>query len=194
MLIPGTHELSVEDDQEYTADVSITIAEPTVTVTPDIAGPRDYITITGENWPVDNPENSVSPTVEIEVSDTSTARRYTLFADAVGRVNQEHRVHRNVSIPSTVQVKASHGDVVKIGSFAVPASTIEVTPSEGQPGDMVTLTAGNMKVYTQVDYVEIGGTRNDDPGVNTDRDGNVTVENVLIPGLDPRRLQRCHQR
>ena len=25
----------------------------------------------------------------------------------------------------------------------------------------------------------------DDPGVNTDRDGNVTVEDVLIPGLDP---------
>ena len=32
--------------------------EPTVMVTPDVAGPRDYITITGENWPVDNPEGS----------------------------------------------------------------------------------------------------------------------------------------
>ena len=42
-----------------------------------------------------------------------------------------------------------------------------------------------MKVYTAVDYVEIGGTRQDNPGVNTDRDGNVTVENALIPGLDP---------
>ena len=31
----------------------------------------------------------------------------------------------------------TYGDVAKIGSFAVPASTIEVTPSEGQPGDMV---------------------------------------------------------
>ena len=29
-------------------------------VTPDIAGPRDYITITGENWPVDNPDNLAS--------------------------------------------------------------------------------------------------------------------------------------
>ena len=70
----------------------------------------------------------------------------------------------------------TYGDVAKIGSFAVPASTIEVTPSEGQPGDMITLTAGNMKVYTEVDYVEIGGTTLHDPGVNTDRDGNVTVE------------------
>ena len=105
--------------------------------------------------------------------------------DAVGRITQEHRVHRNVAIPSTIQVKATYGDVVKIGSFAVPASTITVTPSEGQPGDTVTLSASNMKVYTAVDYVEIGGTRQDNPGVNTDRDGNVTVENALIPGLDP---------
>ena len=195
-LIPGVHRLSVEDNKEYSSEVDITIAEPTVTVTPDIAGPRDYITITGTNWPVDNPDNPSSIGITVEVADTSArARQYTLFADAVGRITQEHRVHRNVNIPSTVQVKMTYGDVAKIGSFAVPASTIEVSPSEGQPGDMVTLTAGNMKVYTQVDYVEIGGTRNDDPGVNTDRnddpgvntdrDGNITVEDVLIPGLDP---------
>ena len=185
-LIPGVHRLSVEDNKEYSSEVDITIAEPTVTVTPDVAGPRDYITITGTNWPVDNPENPSSIGIIVEVADTSArARQYTLFADAVGRITQEHRVHRNVNIPSTVQVKMTYGDVAKIGSFAVPASTIEVSPGEGQPGDMITLTASNMKVYTQVDYVEIGGTRNDDPGVNTDRDGNVTVENVLIPGLDP---------
>ena len=90
-----------------------------------------------------------------------------------------------MAIPSTVQVKITHAEVAEIGSFAVPASTIEVTPGEGQPGDMITLTAGNMPVYSEVDYVEVGGTRSNDPGVNTDRDGNVTVEDVLIPGLDP---------
>ena len=85
--------------------------------------------------------------------DDGRSRPYTLFADAVGRVSQEHRVFRNVAIPSTVQVKMTYGAVAKIGSFAVPASTIEVTPGEGQPGDMITLTAGNMKVYTEVDSV-----------------------------------------
>ena len=183
-LIPGTHELSVEDSKGFGADVSITIPEPTVKVTPDVAGPRDYITITGENWPVDNPEGASTDGIKVEVDD-GRARPYTLFADAVGRVSQEHRVYRNVAIPSTVQVKMTHGDVAKIGSFAVPASTIEVTPSEGQPGDIISLTSGNMPVYSEVDYVEIGGTRSNDPGVNTDRDGNVTVEDVLIPGLDP---------
>ena len=182
VLIPGTHELSVEDDKEFSASVNITIAEPTVMVTPDIAGPRDYITITGENWAVDNPDSDESPSITVRVAN---GKMYTVTPDAVGRITQEHRVHRNVAIPSTIQVKATYGDVVKIGSFAVPASTITVTPSEGQPGDTVTLSASNMKVYTAVDYVEIGGTRQDNPGVNTDRDGNVTVENALIPGLDP---------
>ena len=187
-LIPGVHELSVEDNSGFGSDVEITIPEPSVSITPAVAGPRDYITIVGDNWPVDNPENPTTVSIEIEVDDNpgaTRARTYILFADAAGRVTQEHRVHRNVAIPSTVQVKITHAEVAEIGSFSVPASTIEVTPGEGQPGDMISLTAGNMPVYSEVDYVEVGGTRSNDPGVNTDRDGNVTVDDVLIPGLDP---------
>ena len=186
-LIPGTHELTVEDNQDYSADINLVIAEPSITVTPDIAGPRDYITVTGENWPVDNLDNSLSEPITIVIEDYQNGRTYPVYADSVGRVSIEHRIHRRVAIPDTVQVKANYDDgkVVKIGSFNVPASTITVTPNEGQPGDMVTLTAGNMPVYTEADYVEIGGTTYTDPGVNTDREGNITVEDVLIPGLDP---------
>ena len=186
-LIPGTHELNVEDNDEYEADISLTIAEPTIMVSPDIAGPRDYITVTGANWPVDNLDNTLSRPITVVVEDYQAGRSYPLYADSVGRISAEHRIHRKVAIPDTVQVKASYdsGKVVKIGSFSVPASTITVSPNEGQPGDMVTLTASSMPVYTEADYVEIGGTTYSDPGVNTDRDGNITVEDVLIPGLDP---------
>ena len=185
-LIPGTHELSVEDTSNYTSSANLTIEEPSISVTPDVAGPRDYITVTGENWPVENLDNTLNLPVVVLIDDFGTGgRSYPVYADAVGRFSVEHRVHRRVAIPSDVQVKATYQDVAKIGSFSVPASTIDVTPGEGQPGDMVTLSSGNMPVYTEVDYIEIGGTTYDDPGVNTDRDGNVTVESVLIPGLDP---------
>ena len=100
-LIPGTHELSVEDSKGFGSDIAITIPEPTVTITPDVAGPRDYITIIGENWPVDNPENPTSVSISVEVDDNpgaSRARTYILFADAVGRVTQEHRVHHTLSL------------------------------------------------------------------------------------------------
>ena len=198
-LIPGTHELSVEDNKKFTSSVNLTIAEPTITVGPDVAGPRDYITIMGENWPVDNLDNTLNKPAVICVEDFGqgeecNGRSYPVYADSVGRFTVEHRVHRRVAIPSTVQVKATYQDVAKIGSFAVPASTIEVTPGEGQPGDMVTLSASNMPVYNEVDYVEIGGTSYDDPGVNTDRDGNVTVEGCADPRSRSRRLQRGHQR
>ena len=69
-LIAGTHELSVTDTASYESTVDIDIAEPTVMVTPDVAGPRDYITITGENWPVDNPDGSISPPIPKPVSYT----------------------------------------------------------------------------------------------------------------------------
>ena len=186
-LIPGTHSLDVTDSQEYGSDISLTIAEPSIMVTPDVAGPRDYITVTGEGWAVDNLDNTLGDPITVVVEDYNSGRTYPVYADSVGRFTVEHRVHRKVAIPDTVQVKANYdqGRVVQIGSFAVPASTIEVTPGEGQPGDTVTLTAGSLPVYSEVDYVEVGGTTYGDPGVNTDRDGNVTVEDVLIPGLDP---------
>ena len=38
-LIPGTHELAVKDTNLYSSSVNLTIPEPSITVTPDIAGP-----------------------------------------------------------------------------------------------------------------------------------------------------------
>ena len=189
-LIPGTHQLEFEDDNGFSASSALTITEPTIRVTPDIAGPRDYITITGENWPVDNLDNTLNNPVTICVEDygegqNCNGRSYPVYADGVGRFTVEHRIHRRVAIPDTVQVKATYADVAKIGSFAVPASTVTVTPSEAQPGDLLSLSAGNMPVYTKVEYVEVGGTRQIHEGVNTDRDGNVQVDEVLVPGLDP---------
>ena len=188
-LVAGTHRLSVTDSQGFSGSIDFSIAEPTIMVTPDVAGPRDYITVTGADWPVDNPENPTDTSVEVRIfdrPDSPNGRPYTVYADNAGRFTIEHRVDRTVGIPSNPQVKANHNNVIiKVSSFSVPASTITVTPGTGQPGDTITLSASNLPVYNEVDYVEIGGTRYNDPGVNTDRDGNVTVDEVLIPGLDP---------
>ena len=59
-LIAGSHELTVEDSQGFTGSTKLTIAEPTISVLPDIVGPRDYVVISGENWPIDNTDNSNS--------------------------------------------------------------------------------------------------------------------------------------
>ena len=186
-LIAGTHTIKVEDDAGFSGSAIISIPDASISVTPAVAGPRDVITITGENWPIDNVDGAAPPAIDIEISDGSRTRRYSAFADSAGRFTIEHRVASDVAIPSTNQVRAEMGtDIVKVGSFEVPAAIIEIDPAEGQPGDHITLSVDGMPVYQQVDRVEIGGRSVLPVGnFSTDANGSVTVTDVLIPGLDP---------
>ena len=184
-LISGTHTLDVEDSEGFVGSTTLTIKEPTISVVPDVVGPRDYVVITGTNWPIDNSDNSNSGLVTVVIADDANERTYSVYPDNVGRFTIEHRVSKDVAIPSTNQVKGSHSDVVKIGSFRVPAATVTVTPNQGQPGDIISLSATDMKPYAEADYVKVGGTTYSDPGANTDIDGNITIDDVLVPGLDP---------
>ena len=184
-LISGTHALKVEDSKGFIGSTTLMIAEPTISVIPEVVGPRDYVVITGTNWPIDNPDNSNADLVDVVISDDARGRKYSVYPDNTGRFIIEHRVSKDVAIPSTNQVKGSHSDVVKVGSFKVPAATVTVTPNQAQPGDTVSLSATDMKPYAEADYVKIGGTSYNDPGANTDIDGNITIDDVLVPGLDP---------
>ena len=188
-LISGTHTIRVEDKDGFFGTASLIIKEPAMTITPDVLGPRDYITITGSDWPVDNSDGGSNTNVAVTIDDDSrTDRLYSVIPDATGRFVVEHRVSRDVGIPSTNQVRATYGDgdIVKVASFEVPAATISVTPTQGQPGDEVSLTVEGMKVYAEVAAITIGGA--DIRGARsfrTDRDGAVTADGLVIPGLDP---------
>ena len=176
-LIAGTHTIKVEDNAGFSGSAVIIIPEPSISVTPSVAGPRDIITITGENWPIDNVDGADPDAVDIRITDGNRARRYSAFADSAGRFTIEHRVASNVAIPSTNQVRAEMGtDIVKVGSFEVPAAIITVEPAEGQPGDHINLSVDGMPIYQQVARVEIGG-RNVRPVGNfsTAATGSVTM-------------------
>ena len=186
-LIAGSHELTVEDSQGFIGSARLTIAKPTISVLPDVVGPRDYVAISGENWPVDNTDNSNSALITIEIAEGGRTRSYSVYSDNTGRFSIEHRVSKDVGIPSTNQVKGNYdeGLIVEVGNFTVPSATVTVTPGSAQPGDMVSLSATDMPVYASADYVKIGGTVFNDPGANTDIDGNITIDGLLVPGLDP---------
>ena len=189
-LISGSHTLNVEDSEGFTGSTTLTIAEPTISVTPGVVGPRDYIVISGANWPVDNSDNSNAGLVDVEIDDNPNQirpRKYSVYTDGTGRFTLEHRVSRNVAIPSVVQINGNYGDsrVVKTGSFAIPSATITVDPGEAQPGDLISLSATDMKPYTSADEVKIGGSAVNFTASNTDIDGNITLSDLLVPGLDP---------
>ena len=187
-LIAGTHTLNVEDSQGFTGSTTLTIAEPTISVTPGVVGPRDYIVISGTNWPVDNTDNSNAGLVEVVIKDDPRSdRRYSVYTDGTGRFTVEHRVSRDVAIPSVVQVTGTYDDtdVVKVGSFAIPSATITIDPAEAQPGDLISLSATDMKPYDSADEVKIGGSEVNFTAANTDFDGNISLTDLLVPGLDP---------
>ena len=154
-------------------------------VTPAVAGPRDVVTISGENWPVDNPDSTRLDAITITVTDGEREREYSQYADGTGRWFVEHQVSGAVSIPSTSRIEAKYSDLVRLGEYAVPASIITIEPGECQPGDSVMLTASRLPVHSRIDRVEIGGRDVKPTGApSTDGDGAVTVEGVVCPGLD----------
>ena len=187
-LIAGTHTIRVQDSEDFFGTVAISIVEPSITVLPNVRGPRQSLKVRGSDWPVDNQDSGatvlqVSVTVEVGARE----RTYTVIPDGTGRFVVEHQVSRNVAIPSTQQVRASYGtQIVKTGSFEVPEATIDVNPTQGQPGDEVTLTVTGMPVRTEVDEITIGGANAlGRRSFRTNGEGDVTAEDLAIPGLDP---------
>ena len=182
-LIPGTHTVRIEDSDGFFGSATLLVKEPTITVTPPVAGPRDYVTVTGMNWPVSN--DDIDLEVEIEIEDRSRSAD----VDRAGNFSFEHRVSSDIAIPSTNQVKVSYGDsgdIVRVTSFDVPEAVITITPEEAQPGDTISLTVSGMPIYHAVSDIQVGGR-----GVlagktfNTDSSGEVTAEGILVPPLDP---------
>ncbi len=183
-LTSGRHIIRVKDKQGFEGEVAITIPEPTVKLLPAVAGPRDTVTISGENWPVDNAESSIEA-ITVTVTDGDRARQYSVYADGSGRWFIEHRVSGSVPIPSSSRVEAKYEDLVKLADITIPASVIGIAPGECQPGGDITLSVNNMPVHARVERVAIG--RRDvmpNPTPSTDGDGVVEVE-VACPGLDP---------
>ena len=187
-LTPGTHTIEVEDNEGFVGTAEIVINEPTLTVTPDVAGPRDYVTISGTNWPVENDDGGRIDEVEIAIGTGESADDEDADPDANGRWSVTYRVSRDVAIPSTQQVKATYGDgseIVKIGTFSVPQADLTVTPELASPGDTITLSATGFSLFESKISVKIGSvTVNVPDGTVTDRDGAIGGLEVIVPSLD----------
>ena len=187
-LTPGTHTIEVEDNEGFVGTAEIVIKEPTLTVTPDVAGPRDYVTISGTNWPVENDDGGRIDEVEITIGTGDNADDEDADPDASGRWSVTYRVSSDVAIPSTQQVKATYGDgseIVKIGTFSVPQANLTVTPELASPGDTINLSATGFSLFESNISVKIGSvTVNVPDGTVSDRDGAIGGLEVIVPSLD----------
>ena len=187
-LTPGTHTIEVEDNEGFVGTAEIVIKEPTLMVTPEVAGPRDYVTISGTNWPVENDDGGNIDEVKIDIGTGESADDEDADPDANGRWSVTYRVSSDVAIPSTQQVKATYGagsEIVKIGTFSVPQANLTITPELASPGDTITLSATGFSLYESKISVKIGSvTVNVPDGTVTDRDGAIGGLEVIVPSLD----------
>ena len=185
-LDADTYTIKITDENGYEGETTITILEPTLMVTPEIAGPRDYILITGANWPVTTSDDDNE--VSIELDDKSRSARI----DSTGRFNYEYQLSGGIDIGAEHDIVVSFttrpdiGDIEEIITFSVPSSNVVIIPPAAAPGQTIQLELSGMPIYERVNEVVIdGGNRLGGTAVNTDSEGSVTITGIVIPFADP---------
>ena len=121
-LIPGTHTIGVSDSNGFYGTASIVIKEPSLKVTPGIAGPQDLVTIGGTDWPVNNPDSdALIGQVQIQISAGADTVYAYAMPDANGRFSINHRVRSDIPVPANVLVIATYGstELIAVSSFDV---------------------------------------------------------------------------
>ena len=185
VLDDGEYTIKVKDAHGFEGKAKITIMEPTVSVNPKIASPRDYITISGENWPASNSDDDQE--VNIAIDDKNRSANI----DSTGRFSYQYQLSGGIGIGDEHDVVVTFdggtgGDIEEETTFAVPSSNVVITPAAAAPGEMISLEITGMPIYEQVDRVMIdGGNRLSGSAINTDSEGDVTIAGVLIPYADP---------
>ena len=177
--------IKVTDANGYEGKAKITILEPTVMVTPLVAGPRDSITIRGANWPVSTSDDDNDVTIMVEDKERSAA------IDSTGRFNYSYQLSGGIDIGMEHDITVMFdggvgGDIEETITFSVPSADVVITPAAAAPGESIDLEITGMPIYERVTEVTIdGGNRLGGTAVNTDSEGDVTITGIVIPFADP---------
>ena len=177
--------IKVTDSEGYEGKTKITISEPTIMVTPQVAGPRDFITISGANWPVTTSEDDYDVSIEVD------GKTRTASIDSSGRFRYEYRLSGGIGIGEEHDVKVTftseHRDKIEEETtFSVPSSNVVITPAAAAPGQTIDLEISGMPIGELVSEVTIdGGNRLGGINLNTDRNGDVTITGIVVPYSEP---------
>ena len=176
--------IKATDAEGFVGKAQITVLEPTVSVMPEMVSPRDFITISGENWPISTADDDHEVTIMVD------RRNRSVNIDGNGRFRYEYQLRSNIVIGDehevVVEFESDGGSIEEEATFEVADAGIMLTPTEAAPGQTISLEIEGMPPYTLVDHVNIDGVnRLGGQNLNTDRHGNVMVTGVLVPYLDP---------
>ena len=183
-LDDDTYTIKVVDQGGFEGEADVTILEPTVKVTPETASPRDYIVISGENWPISTADQDNSVVIEVD------GRTRNADIGSTGRFRYEYQLRSTIKIGDEHDVIVTYedgrDDIEEEATFNVTQAELSITPAAAGPGQTISVGIEGMPPYTLVDHVRIDGAdRLGGRNVNTDREGDATVGDILVPFLDP---------
>ena len=185
-LEAGEYTIKVTDSEGYEGETKITILEPTVMVTPLVAGPRDFIEISGANWPATTSQDDNDVVINVDRKDRSAS------IDSTGRFNYSYQLSGNIAIGTEHEITVKFttdpdiGDIEEKITFSVPSSDVVITPAAAAPGESIDLAITGMPIYELVTEVIIdGGNRLGGMSVNTDAEGAATITGIVVPFADP---------
>ena len=184
-LSDGTYKIEAEDVEGFSGSAEITILAPTLMVSPTAAGPRDYIVISGTNWPVSTSDDDRE--VNINVDD----RNRNAGVDSTGRFNYEYQLRSTIQIGKEHTITVTYddedggGDIEEEITFIVPSSNVTIIPAAAAPGETIALEITGMPIIRLVEEVVIDGADRLRDSYTTDNEGNVTVEGIVVPYADP---------
>ena len=184
-LDDGDFTIKVKDADGFEGKGTVTILEPTIKVTPETASPRDFIVISGENWPISTADDDFSVTIEVD------GRTRSADTDGTGRFRYEYQLRASIKIGEEHDVKVSiadddREDIEEETTFNVTQADLGITPAAAAPGQMISVEVGGMPPYTLIGQIRIGRVSLlGNQSVTTNREGDATVSNITVPYLDP---------
>ena len=184
-LDDGDYTVKATDGKGYEGKATITILEPSLSVNPVVASPRDSITIRGANWPVSTSDDDNDVTIMVEDKERSAP------IDSTGRFNYSYQLSGSIDIGMEHDITVMFdggvgGNIEETITFSVPSANVVITPAAAAPGESIDLEISGMPIYERVTEVMIdGGNRLGGTAINTDSEGDVTITGIVIPFADP---------
>ena len=187
----GTHTVIITDTLGVEGRTTIEIPDRTLDVNPKTARPRTAVTVSGRNFVADNPDGS-SVAVDLKYDCGGNVRR-TVSAepDSSGNFEETLRVPDDCGIPSTNTITATvvidgEETTTETTTHDIPEAEVQVTPGQGAIGSEITVTGEGFRTFEGVSGIELG-TKNVLGGrvFYTDRDGKLSIEGLIVPGIDP---------
>jgi hypothetical protein len=190
-LKPGTYRLVVRDEGNRVGEADLTIPKPAITLTPSTGQRGDTVVVEGTNFPAED-------LITVRYRGTPVASGTT---DTIGKLRATFTVPIDAPIGATHEVLAkseNRGDGSTVdgvtranlsatADHVVPDETLELSPETVAAGGRLTVTGGNLPLFTPV-TVTIGGipAAGRAVGEGDVSDGTGKYERViLVPQLTP---------